>query len=221
MVSALTPTGLFFLLAGLAALLLAVLVVVGALRPERPSGSAQALVSGDLEDALRIGLAGLRPEDLIPAAFAARHLLELESALSLLDWALAKDPESGEAWLEYGLTLAQQGRFQKADDALLRAARLRSDLTESLTLHRAWVALLRKDGAAARRLFEEVDAPLESKLRSDLGSGDAVFCDWFLQAADLWNHRGESEKAEWAHREAQRSAPESRIAKADLFLPGV
>ena len=216
-----TPTGLFLLLGGLAALLLAVLALVGAFRSGHASDSAQALASGDLSRALSIGLDGSRPEDLIPAAFAARHLLELETAHSLLERALAHEPDSGEAWLEYGLTLAEQGRLSKADDALLQAGRLRSDLIESVTLHRAWVALLQKDGACARRLFEEVEAPLENKLRSDLGSGYAVFCDWFLQAAQLWDLRGDSEKAKWAHREARRSAPESLVASKDIFPPAV
>lgn len=216
-----TPTGLFFLVAGLAALLLTVLAVVGAWRSRDPSGAARALASGDLRRALDTGLQSTLSEDLVPAGFAARHLLKLETSAELLERALDEDPDSGEAWLEYGLTLAEQGRLEEAEQALRRAERLRSDLTESVMLHRAWVALLRKDEASALRLFEEIEAPLENKLRSDLGSGDAVFSDWFLQAAQLWHLRGDPEKAAWAFEEARRSAAESRLAKASPFLEEV
>ena len=80
-----------------------------------------------------------------------------------------------------------------------------------MTLHRAWLALRAGDRAGARRLFEEVEAPLETKLRIDLGSGEPVFADWFDHAAELWTAFGDAEKAAWAEREARRSAPESRL----------
>jgi hypothetical protein len=64
----------------------------------------------------------------------------------------------------------------------------------------------------ARRLFSEVEAPLENKLRSDLGSGEPLFAEWFLQAAALWRAFGEEERAGWARREGRASAPESQLA---------
>ncbi|MFY9820352.1 MAG: hypothetical protein WAM82_03165, partial [Thermoanaerobaculia bacterium] len=118
----------------------------------------------------------------------------------------------GEAWLERGLTAAWAGgfdNFDKAEAAFQKAGALRSDLLESLTLHRAWLALRRGDRQGARRLFSEIEAPLENKLRSDLGSGEPLFAEWFLQAADLWADAGDDERAAWARAEGKASAPES------------
>ncbi|MGH9363622.1 MAG: hypothetical protein ACRD2T_17060, partial [Thermoanaerobaculia bacterium] len=59
--------------------------------------------------------------------------------------------------------------------------------------------------------FEEVEAPLESKLRSDLGPGDPLFAEWFLQAAALWRAAGEEERADWALAAGRAAAPASRL----------
>ena len=101
--------------------------------------------------------------------------------------------------------------MEEAQTALDRAAALRSDLLEGVTLHRAWIALNAGDHAAARRWFDEVEVPLETKLKTDMGGGDPVFADWFFQAAALWEAFGESERAAWARSEAAASAPGSAL----------
>ncbi|HEX7181737.1 MAG TPA: hypothetical protein VF756_07830 [Thermoanaerobaculia bacterium] len=152
-------------------------------------------------------------DELYAAAVAAKHLLRLAEARGYLGRILTADPEDGEARIEAGLVAAYEGDFAAAEETFLAAAARRSDLAESITLHRAWVALRRGDRRAARRLFDEVEAPLESKLRSDLGSGDPLFAEWFLQAAALWEAFGDAERAGWARREGRASAPESRLAE--------
>ncbi len=125
------------------------------------------------------------------------------------------DPANGEAWLELGLARGYAGDLDAADAALARAARERSDLTEAVTLHRAWLALRGGDRDTARRLFDEVEAPLETKLRLDLGPGDPVFADWFFHAGEIWleleRREEDEEKGRWALAEARRSAPGSRL----------
>jgi len=206
---------------GLLVILLLALLAVGALGLwavlRQPAGSLalQALEQGRFADALaaaRTG-AGAGRDDLYAAAVAAKHLLELDRARALLERLLARDPGDGEAWLESGLVAAYAGDVAAAEQAFARAELLRSDLLESLTLHRAWLALRRGDTEAARRLFSEVEAPLENKLRSDLGSGEPLFAEWFLQAAALWQAAGDPARAAWARREGQASAPESRLAE--------
>jgi hypothetical protein len=152
-------------------------------------------------------------DELYAAAVAARHLLRFGEAQGYLDRILAADSQDGEARIETGLVAAYEGDFAAAEQAFLEAAARRSDLAESITLHRAWVALRRGDRRAARRLFDEVEAPLETKLRSDLGSGDPLFAEWFLQAAALWEAFDDAERAGWARREGRASAPESRLAE--------
>src|ERR671915_257091 len=83
--------------------------------------------------------------DRRPPAVAAAALAPGDFAA-----ALAADPEEGEAWLEAGLVAAYSGDHDGAERAFARAAALRSDLLESITLHRAWSALARGDRRAAR-----------------------------------------------------------------------
>jgi tetratricopeptide (TPR) repeat protein len=156
--------------------------------------------------------AGPRPErdELYAAAVAAKHLLELDRARELLGRLLTFDPEDGEAWLESGLVAAYSGDPAAAREAFAKAAALRSDLAESLTLHRAWLALREGDPETARRLFDEVEAPLETKLKTDLGEGEPLFAEWFLQAASLWEAEGDAERADWARKAGRAAAPESR-----------
>ena len=152
-------------------------------------------------------------DDLYTAALAAKHLLELDRARDLLGRILTADPGDGEAWLESGLVAAYAGDFDGAERAFSQVEPRRSDLLESLTLHRAWLALRRGDPRRARRLFDEVEASLENKLRSDLGSGEPLFAEWFLQAAALWAAGGDGERAGWALGEGRASAPESRLGE--------
>ena len=185
------------------------------LRQPAASSARQALGQGRFVDALaaaRLGPAAERDE-LYAAAVAAKHLLQLDRAGELLDRILAGDPGDGEAWLERGLVAAYAGDFAGAERAFARVEPLRSDLLESLTLHRAWLALRRGDSRTAQRLFGEVEAPLANKLHSDLGGGEPLFAEWFLQAASLWRAAGNLEEAEWAQREGRASAPESRLAE--------
>lgn len=157
---------------------------------------------------------GASRDDLWAAAVAAKHLLRFAEARTFIDRVLAADPRDGEARLESGLIAAYSGDLAAAERELVAAAAQRSDLTESITLHRAWVALKAGDRSLTRRLFDEVEAPLETKLRSDLGSGEPLFAEWFLQAAALWAALGEAEKAAWAAAAGRASAPES-------LLPGL
>jgi predicted Zn-dependent protease len=183
----------------------------------QPSGSPafQALGEGRFADALAAARTGPRAgrDDLYAGAVAAKHLLELGRARDLLDRVLARDPGDGEALLERGLVAAYAGDLAAAEGDLAAASAKRSDLLESVTLHRAWVALRRGDRSAAQRLFSEVEAPLENKLRSDLGSGEPLFAEWFLQAAALWSAAGNAERAAWARREGRASAPGSRLSE--------
>jgi len=186
------------------------------LRRSGASPAVQELERGHFSAALAAArLAGPRPErdELYAAAVAAKHLLELDRARDLLGRLLAADPGDGEAWLEKGLVAAYAGDPAAAEEAFAKAAAHRSDLAESLTLHRAWLALRRGDSAASQRLFDEVEAPLETKLRTDLGEGEPLFAEWFLQAAALWEAAGDSARAAWARSAGRAAAPESRLWK--------
>jgi predicted Zn-dependent protease len=206
---------------GLLVLLLLAFLAVGSLglwavlRRPAASPAMQALGQGRFTAALAAARTDARAsrDELYAAAVAAKHLLELDRARALLERILAKDPGDGETWLESGLVSAYAGDVEAAERAFARVEPLRSDLLESLTLHRAWLALRRGDAETARRLFGEVEAPLENKLRSDLGSGEPLFAEWFLQAAALWQAAGDLERAAWAGVEGRASAPESRLAE--------
>lgn len=213
---------------GLMLALLLVLLAAGALglwttlRREPASAAQAALGQGRFAAALEAARTDARAgrDELYAAAVAAKHLLDLDRARELLGRVLAVDPTDGEAWLESGLVAAYKGDFAAAEQAFAQVEPRRSDLLESLTLHRAWLALRQGDPRRARRLFDEVEAPLENKLRSDLGSGEPLFAEWFLQAAALWAAAGEAGKAEWALREGRASAPESRLDKVLAPEPG-
>jgi tetratricopeptide (TPR) repeat protein len=199
------------LLAGLA---VGALLLWSGLKRSGASPALQELGRGHFAAALAAARTdGPRPErdELYTAAVAARHLLDLDRARDLLGRLLAADPADGEAWLESGLVAAYAGDLAASEAAFARAAVHRSDLAESLTLHRAWLALRRGDRAAARRLFDEVEAPLETKLRTDLGEGEPLFAEWFLQAGALWDAFGDSERAAWARTAGRAAAPESRL----------
>ena len=125
---------------------------------------SQALSEADLsEDADRASL--------YAAALAAKHLLDWDRSESLLRRIL-DDDDDGEAWLELGLVETYRGNPTEALQCFDRAAATRSDLIESLTLHRAFARLRLGQTDSARELFEEVEVPLETKLRTDIGSGE-------------------------------------------------
>lgn len=203
------------------ALLLALtLLVLGAgavilwalLRHGARTPAQEALGEGDFAGAL--AALGRDPgrDELLAAAMAAKHLLELDRARGLLRRLLAADPADGEAWIELGLVEGYAGDARAAREAFARAEPLRADLAESLTLHRAWLALAQGEEATARGLFEQVAAPLETKLRTDLGGGEPVFSEWFLHAAALWEAAGQRELAAWARAAGLASAPGSLLA---------
>jgi len=206
---------------GLLLALLLVLLAGGALglwatlKPGPASPAQTALGRGDFTAALAAARTDARAgrDELYAAAVAAKHLLKLDRARALLDRILAGDPGDGEAWLEAGLVAAYAGDFDGAERAFSRVGSSRSDLLESLTLHRAWVALRRGDLPAARRLFDEVETPLENKLRGDLGVGEPLFSEWFLQASSLWAALGDDSRAGWAHDQGRASAPGSRLGE--------
>lgn len=200
----------------LAAVVITAFVLVSVLRRTHDSPAAQAVGRGDFEAALAAARTGRGAgrDELFAAAVAARHLLRFDEARKLLARILAADATDGEAWLESGLAAAYSGGAGDLDKAALelgRAAALRSDLAESITLHRAWIELRRGDLKEARHLFDEVETSLENKLRTDLGGGEPLFAEWFLHAAALWAALGDSERAAWAWEEGRRSAGGSRL----------
>lgn len=200
----------------LAGVAITAFVLVSVLRGTQSSAAAQAVGRGDFEAALAAARTGRGAgrDELFAAAVAARHRLRFDEARRLLARILALDPSDGEAWLESGLTAAYAGGtgdLDKAAQDLGRAAALRSDLAESITLHRAWIALRKGDLKEARHLFDDVETSLENKLRTDLGGGEPLFAEWFLQAAELWEALGDTERAAWAWEEGRRSAGDSRL----------
>ena len=207
--------GLFAVLI-LAAVVITALVLVSVLRGTRSSPASEAVGRGDFEAALAAARTGRGAgrDELFAAAVAARHLLRFDEARRLLARILAADASDGEAWLESGLAAAYAGDLDKAGQDLGRAAALRPDLAESITLHRAWVALRKGDLKEARHLFDEVETSLENKLRTDLGGGEPLFAEWFLHASLLWaalGNAGDTERAAWAWEEGCRSAGGSRL----------
>ena len=183
------------------------------LRQGGSSRSAAHLDAGRFRSALSAAEAGgsVDRDEILTAAVAAKHLLDLASAATFLRRLVADDPRDGEAWLELGLVAGYEGRHDDAEEAFDRVAESRSDLLESLTLHRAWLAAERGDFERAERLLSDVEIPLETKLRTDLGTGDPTFAEWFLQAGLLWRRRGDLERAEWALSAARHAAPESLL----------
>lgn len=183
------------------------------LRQSSPTAAQEALGKGDFQGALAALTRDPGRDELLAAAMAAKHLWELARARELLRRLLAADPADGEAWLELGLVEAYAGDAAAAREAFARVEPLRADLAESLTLHRAWLELVQGEETAARRRFEQIAAPLETKLRTDLGSGEPVFAEWFLHAASLWEAAGQRDLAEWARAAGLASAPASRLAR--------
>lgn len=166
---------------------------------------SEALSQADLsEDADRASL--------YAAAVAAKHLLDWDRSETLLRRIL-DDDDDGEAWLELGLVETYRGNPIEALSCFDRAAAIRSDLIESLTLHRAFARLRLGEVDPARELFEEVEVPLETKLRTDIGSGDPFFVEWFLQCSALWRALGQTAKAEWAFAQAKEAVAESRLVR--------
>lgn len=197
----------------LAAVVITAVVLVAVLRRTQDSPAAQAAGRGDFEAAFagaRTGR-GAGRDELFAAAVAAKHLLRFDDARRLLDRILAADPRDGEAWLESGLAAAYAGDLDAAGRDLGKAAALRSDLAESVTLHLAWIELRKGDLREARHRFDEVETSLENKLRTDLGGGEPLFAEWFLQAAALWDALGDPDRAAWAWEEGRRSAGGSRL----------
>jgi tetratricopeptide (TPR) repeat protein len=188
-------------------------LVWAALRGKRgadPVGGA--LSSGDFGLALALGEApGGGRREWLGAATAARHLLLFDRAAALVDRILAEDANDGEARIERALGLLWQRRFAEAESELERALLLRPDLAEPISLHRAFLAERQGDLAGAVRRFEEIAAALENKLRDDLGPGDALFADWFLEASLLWRAQGDEARAKWAAAALARGAPQSRL----------
>jgi tetratricopeptide (TPR) repeat protein len=183
------------------------------LRQSARTAAQEALGKGDFQGALAALTRDPGRDELLAAAMAAKHLWELDRARELLSRLLAADPADGEAWLERGLVEAYAGDAAAAREAFARVEPLRADLAESLTLHRAWLELVLGEETAARRRFEQIAAPLETKLRTDLGSGEPVFAEWFLHAAALWEAAGQRDLAEWARAAGLASAPASRLAR--------
>lgn len=201
---------LFFLVLTAAAIAVTSFVLFASLARGQPDEAEALLGAGDFEAVLALSDgSGLAPRQLLSRAVAAKHLARFDLARdSLLPLAQEGD---GEAQLELGLVAGYQGRFDEAREQLRAAARTRADLSESLQLHRAWIELASGRVDEARRLFHEIEAPLENKLRQDLGAGEPMFLEWFLHAALLWRAAGETDKAAWALNAAREAAPQSRL----------
>ena len=193
------------------------LIAVQALR-RSGSGVSEHFDAGHFQQALDAARVpdDLSRDEILAAAMAARHLLEMGRGRELLARLVREDPRDGEAWTELALIAGYENHFEDAARALDQAAISRSDLLESLTLHRAWLALRRDDSVEAARLFAEVEAPLETKFQTDLGTGDPAFAEWFLQAGLLWRHQGEEERARWAFGAASEAAPESLLIAREI-----
>jgi tetratricopeptide (TPR) repeat protein len=194
------------------------LLVLGALaivRHRPRSAAADLLGRGEFSAALVAAHTGdgATRADLYAAAVAAKHLLQLEHATELLRRILRAEPADGEARLELGLVAAYAGRLADAAELFRGVEASRADLLESLTLHRAWLALEQDDAGRARRLFEEVAVPVESKLRLSLGPVDPLLAEWSLQAAALWRAAGDRDRAAWAAAAGVAAAPASRLAE--------
>jgi tetratricopeptide (TPR) repeat protein len=183
------------------------------LRSSRGAPAVSAFEAGRFAEAVELARSKVDAGrgSLIAGARAARHLLDFGAASGLLDKLLREDPEDGEAWMERGLVAAYRRDPDDARDHFQRAATLRSDLLESITLHRAWVEHSAGDATLARRLFEEVEQPIITKLDTDLGAGDPDFAEWFLHAGWLWRARGDESRAQDAIEAARNAAPESRL----------
>ena len=186
--------------------------MLAALRRSHRGAGVSALESGDFAAALAVAASSGSREEHLAAARAGKHLLEFSQTKAILDALLASDDTDGEAWIERGLLAAYAGDPGSAEKMLDRALMLRSDLAESITLHRAWVALESGRRADASRLFQEVEVPLETKLRDDMGEGDPLFAEWYLHAAALWAAKGDTERSSWAGRVGTAAAgPKSRL----------
>ena len=176
-----------------------------------PDAAGAALSKGDFGAALASGDDPRRGRrGWLAAAMAARHLLLFDRAQALTERLLAEDPDDAEALIERALSAAWQ-RGPSAEADLARALALRPDLAEPIALHRAFLAWRQGDLDGARRRFEEVGAALESKLRDDIGPGDGLFADWFLEAALLWQASGDETRAAWSAAAYAASAPQSRL----------
>jgi tetratricopeptide (TPR) repeat protein len=201
---------IFGVFALVAAAGLAFLVIM---RASRSDAAVAAFEAGRFAEAIALAQVGgeLGRETLLAGARAARHLLEFDNASSLLDRLLRDDRDDGEIWVEKGLTAAYGRDLDGARKSFQRAAAARSDLLESITLHRAWLELTMGDEQLARRLFDEVEQPITTKLDIDLGDGDPGFAEWFLHAGWLWRGRGKEARATAAIDAARRAAPESQL----------
>ena len=187
-------------------------VLFVALRHGKAEPSAEALSRGHFRDTLRAADTSESAESgsLYNAAVAAKHLLDWETSERLLRRILSED-DDGEAWLELGLVQTYRGDYCEALRSFDRVEATRSDLLESLTLHRAFATMRQGDTGRALVLFEEVEVPLETKLRTDIGAGEPLFLEWFLQSAALWRATGKSAKAAWAEDQIRGTSGESRL----------
>ncbi len=52
-----------------------------------------------------------------------------------------------------------------------------------------------------------------------MGSGEPIFCEWFLHAACLWGMAGDWQRASWAREELTRSAGDSTLPDRLLAEP--
>ncbi len=175
------------------------------------TGAREAVVLKSLGD----GKACASREEQMAAAIAAKHLLALDEAKQRLQLLLAVDPADAEAALELGLVAAYDHDPLTAEQCFTLASR-RPDLMEAITLHRAWSNLDCGEHGKARRQFEEIEAALESKLRTDLGEGDPEFSEWFLQAGSLWFANQQTAKAKWAAKAGSHAAPRSLLLRRIL-----
>jgi tetratricopeptide (TPR) repeat protein len=199
--------GVFALLA------VAGLAVLVALRASGGTAAVEAFEAGRFEEASRLARSSPDAESqtLLAGARAARHLLDLEGASMLLEKLLQEDGDDGEAWVEKGLVAAYGRNLADARECFEKAVSLRSDLLESITLHQAWLELVLGEPSRARRLFDEVEATISTKLDIDLGGGDPGFAEWFLHAGWLWRSRGAEARAATAIETARDAAPESQL----------
>jgi len=191
----------------------AALLVWTSLRQRGGSGGGAAISRGDFGAALASGeRPGAAGGELVGAAMAARHLLLFDRARVLVDRRLAQDADDPPALVERFLGALWQGEADlEREQDLARLAARRPELGEEIELHRGFAAWWRGDLETARRRFEAIAPAIESKLRTDIGPGEGLYADWYLEAGVLWQAGGESARAAWAREALARSAPQSRL----------
>jgi YaiO family outer membrane protein len=118
----------------------------------------------------------------VEAARAARLGGDYDNARCTLDRALARDPRSGDAWLELGYLNSMQGRNDAAREAFLRALEIAPDYDDA-KLGLAQLAYRSSDLPAARTWLDRIgangnDSEDVRSLRRAIGDAEKPGATW-------------------------------------------